>query len=49
VPLRILAEVVLEKKVFYDRGLIIISDIENIFDREDKTGFTDKIIEMIKE
>lgn len=47
VPLRRLAEDVLGKKVFYDRGLIIISDTENIFDKILEKEIIDEIISMI--
>lgn len=46
VPLRKLAEAV-GKKVFYDRGLIIISNSENIFDVQKEKDALDKIIAKV--
>ncbi len=43
IPLRALAEA-LGKKVFYDRGLIVISDFENIFDIASERNHIDGII-----
>ncbi|MDP4093023.1 MAG: beta-propeller domain-containing protein [Bacillota bacterium] len=46
IPLRQVAEA-LGKKIFYDRGLIIISDIENIFDSEKEKGAIDALISRV--
>lgn len=46
IPLRALAEAV-GKKVFYDRGLIIISDEENIFDAAADKAILDGIIASV--
>jgi uncharacterized secreted protein with C-terminal beta-propeller domain len=46
VPLRKLAEA-LGKKVFYDRGLIIISNTENVFSAKDNKEILDRIISRV--
>ena len=46
IPLRKFAESI-GKKIFYDRGLIIISDIENIFDTENEKEKIDDIIRIV--
>lgn len=46
IPLRRLAEDALGKKVFFDRGLIIISDIENIFAPTSEKEWIDEIISL---
>lgn len=46
VPLRAVGEA-LEKEIFYDRGLIIISHIKNIFDTHSEKGMLDHIIERV--
>ncbi len=46
VPLRAVSEA-LDKEVFYDRGLIIISDIENIFDPDTEKSILDRIIAKV--
>ncbi|WHH59377.1 beta-propeller domain-containing protein [Petroclostridium sp. X23] len=46
VPLRALAEA-LDKKVFYDRGLIVISDREKLFDVNTDKALLDKIIARV--
>lgn len=43
IPLRALVEA-LDKKVFYDRGLIIISDQENIIDKNTEADLVNEII-----
>ena len=48
IPLRRLVEDVLGKKVFYNKGLIIISDEENIIDSETEKEMVDKVIELLK-
>ncbi|GAE90471.1 beta-propeller domain-containing protein [Acetivibrio straminisolvens] len=45
-PLRSLVEA-LGKKVFYDRGLIIISDRENVFDASKDKGLIDEVISRV--
>ncbi|OQB13865.1 MAG: Beta propeller domain protein [Firmicutes bacterium ADurb.Bin193] len=46
IPLRSLAEAI-GKKVFYDRGLIIISDTENIYDPKNDKAQLDALISRI--
>lgn len=46
VPIRVISES-FGKKVFYDRGLIIISDIENIFNPSTDKGKIDKLIAKV--
>ncbi len=46
VPLRKLVEV-LGKKVFYDRGLIIISNTEDVFDKTSEKGLIDTVIAQV--
>lgn len=46
IPLRILSES-LGKKVFYDRGLVIISDFENIFDIASEKNKIDELISRV--
>lgn len=46
IPLRRLAEDALGKKVFFDRGLIVISDIENIFAPTSEKEWIDEIIDL---
>ncbi|NLD46935.1 MAG: copper amine oxidase [Clostridiaceae bacterium] len=45
-PLRALAEA-LGKKVFYDRGLIVISDMDNIFDAGKDKSMIDEVIAKV--
>ena len=46
IPLRPLVEA-LGRKVFYDRGLIIVSDRENIFDPTSEKAMLDEVISMV--
>ncbi|MCX7747346.1 MAG: beta-propeller domain-containing protein [Clostridia bacterium] len=46
IPLRQLVES-LGKKVFYDRGLIVVSDTENIFDKDKDKAFLDSVISKV--
>lgn len=48
VPLRAIAEA-LGKEVFYDRGLIIISDTKNILNPATEKGYIDGIISLFQE
>jgi len=45
-PLRSLVEA-LGKKVFYDRGLIVISDREDVFDVSKDKGLIDEVISRV--
>ncbi len=46
VPLRKVSEA-FGKQIFYDRGLIVVSDIENIFDKVKDKGKIDEIISRV--
>ena len=48
VPLRVLCETVLAKKVFWDpKGLIVISDIENILDSTADVAMIDEVMSLL--
>ena len=49
VPLRALCETALSKKVFWDpKGLIVISDTDNILDSANDAGTIDTILNILK-